>query len=237
MGLETALAIGAGSQLLGSGLQYFENTAARKRASSVASQAQSITGAPLPGQTNSGQDSFLQYLRSNPTALQPFQFNTSQAFKDLQANDTANLNDQLATLSAGAGSLSDRFGTGFASKQALLQSRFAGDIAARNAGIAQSSFNTALSTGLQSFLSAQQNQTNAALAQRAQQLQALGINVPSTGAGQLVSQTGGDIAQLLTLLNYFKGQSGGTGSVPSYSGSYAPGYNPGYSEYYAGGGT
>jgi len=212
MGVETAIAIGAGASLLGSGLQYGENRAARKRAEKASTLGSRVAGAPLPTQDfNVGQDSFLQYLRANPTALKPFQFDASQAFKDLMAQDQQTINDQALQLSAGAWSLGSRYGSGFAAKDAILRSRFASDIAARNAGIAQSSFNTALSTGMQDFGLRQSNlmqllalRQQGELARREQQLQALGLGsaIPQTNAGQLVSQTGSDLSQLLLISKF-----------------------------------
>lgn len=223
MGVETALAIGG--TLVGGAMQYGENRAARKRSQQVADQAANITGAPLSstgaiqGALNSGQDSYLQYLRSDPNALKPFSFDASSAFKQLQGQDTQVINDQANALSAGAGSLGARFGSGFAAKDALLRGRFANDIAARNAGISQSSFNTALTAGMSDFQSKQNRQTQLLqllsgneLAARGQQLQGLGLGAsqpyPSTGA--LVSQTGGDIASLMMLMKYLNGGGGGT---------------------------
>lgn len=232
MGIETALALGVGSSLIGGALQYGENKAARKRATQVTDQASAIAEQPLGSATsiqqalNPGQDSFLQYLRSNPTALKPFQFDASQAFKDLQANDTQQITNQLDALSAGAGSLGARFGSGFAAKEALARSNFAAQIGARNAGIAQNSFNTALNAGMADFQSGVSNRTallqllqQGQLAQRGQQLQALGlgVQVPGTGAGQIISSTGGGIAQLLTLMNYMN--KSGTGAGASGSGA------------------
>lgn len=201
MGMETAaLAIGGGSSLLGSALQYGENRAARKRANQIQDQALGIANQPI----NIGQDSFMQYLRANPNALQPFQFDTSNMFKALGRQDTQTIGDQVAQLRAGAGrgGLGERFGTGFASREALLRGRFATDISARNAGIQQSSFNTALQFGSQDYNANRALQLQALLGGRGQQLQALGlgagIQMPSVGAG--VSQGGTDIAQLLLLM-------------------------------------
>lgn len=217
MGLETALAIGAGSQVLGGILGYGENKAAAKRASQTAAKGSAIAGAPLASTAtinqalNSGQDSFLQYLRANPTALRPFQFDASSAFDALKANDQQTINDQINQLSAGAGSLGARFGSGFAAQDALTRERFASGIAARNAGIAQSSFNTALNAGLTDFQAGQNTKLqlmqllqSGILGQRGQQLQALGLNgaIPSSGAGSIVGGTGSDIGQLLLLANF-----------------------------------
>lgn len=227
MGIETALAIGAGSSLVGAGLQYGENRAARRRSKDLSQQGSDITNAPLDSTTsiqqamNTGQDSFLQYLRSNPTALKPFQFDASEAFKSLQANDELNIGDQANALRSGAGSLGQRFGSGFAAQEAKLRARFAATTAARNADISQSSFNTALGAGLTDFNAKRGNQLQmlqllqgGELARRQQQLAALGFGagLPQPGIAGTVSQTGGDIASLLTLLQYFNKGGGTSGS-------------------------
>lgn len=235
MGIETAALIAAGgSQLIGTGMQYFENRSARKRADQLSARATSIADQPLEstdaikGALNTGQDSFMQYLRANPTSLKPFQFDTSQAFKDLQAKDTQTINDQALQLSAGAGSLGARFGSGFAAKNAMLRGRFASDIATRNAGIAQSSFNTALNAGMQDYqFTGAQNQSrtlsllqmlqSGQLSQRQQQLAALGFGagLPQPGFGAQVSQAGGDFGSLLMLMNFLKGPGGGPAPTKS----------------------
>lgn len=229
MGVETAIAIGAGSSLIGAGLQYGENRAARKRSKELNQQGSDITAAPLDSTTsinqtlNTGQDSFLQYLRSNPTALKPFQFDASEAFKQLQANDALNIGDQADKLRAGAGSLGERFGSGFASQEAKLRARFAAGIGTRNAGIAQSSFDTALNAGMADYSGTRNNKLQllqllqgGELGRRQQQLAALGFGsgLPQPGSAGIVGQTGSDISQLLMLMNYFNkaGGAGGAGA-------------------------
>lgn len=239
MGVETALAIGAGSQLVGAGLQYGENRAARKRSNQLEQKATGITEAPLDStasinqQLNTGQDSFLQFLRSDPSALKPFQFDASQAFKDLQANDAINIGDQANQLRSGAGSLGQRFGSGFASQEAKLRARFAATTAARNADISQSSFNTALTSGMSDFNSSRNNKLQllqllqgGELGKRQQQLAALGFGagLPQPGAGALVGQTGSDISSLMMLMNYFNKSGAGAArtSIPSSTTNYFP---------------
>jgi len=241
MGIETAIAIGAGSQLLGAGLQYGEQRAARKRSQQASDQAMRISEAPLgsegaiQGQINKGQDSYLQYLRSNPTGLQPFMFDYSKAWQDLQANDQQNLTDQVNQQSAGAGSLGARYGSGFAAQSALLRSRVTAANQARNAGIAQSSFNNALQTGFADFSSGQSRQLqllqmlqSGELSQRGQQLQALGFgsSLPYPSTGATVGQTGNDLASLLLLAGYLgkgSGAGGAGGIVPAPA---STNYNP-----------
>jgi hypothetical protein len=226
MGVETALAIGAGSSLVGSVLGYGEQRAARKRQERMSDQAINLTQGANPvdslilqhlSRPNSGQDGFLQMLRNNPNALKPYTFDYSQAFKDLQARDQYTINDQVSGLRAGAGSLGERFGGGFASREALLRGRFGADISARNAGIAQSSFNNALQFGSQGYAVGQQ-QNNALLGlllnseqgRTQQQLAAMGMAaapLPSTAG--TIAQGGVDIAQLMLLGRYFGGTGGG----------------------------
>lgn len=206
MGVETAIAIGAGSQLLGAGLQYGENRAARKRV-----QANEDL---IKQNINSGQDSFLQYLRSDPTALKPFQFDASQAFKDLQAQDTLNTNDQINQLRSGAGSLGARFGSGFAAREAMLRSRITAANDARNAGIEQSSFNNALNAGMSDFNSSRTNQLQLLSLLQGGGLAQQQFAAGPAGTGNMLGQAGGDIGSLLTLLSYLN-KSGGTGAKPT----------------------
>lgn len=233
MGLETvALGIGAGSSLLGSVLGYGEQRAARKRASDIVNQDQGDLTSLISGRLNSGQDSYLQYLRSNPNALDPFKFDTTALFKALGTQDTQNLNTQVGQLRSSVGSLGERFGSGFASREALLRERFAADVGARNAGISQTSFNSALSLGLQDFQASRtnQNQLLGILAgtqqQRIQnQLAALGVGA---NAGSTLASGGLDISQLLLLSHFLGSKSGGTSATvptPSWAvptGSYTP---------------
>lgn len=221
------ITLGLGASLVGTGLQYAENRAARRRASQIQGQAMGIAGgAPfadinqlIAGKLNTGQDGFLQYLRANPGGLQPFQFDTSSAFKALQAQDVQTTADQVAGLRSSVGSLGERFGTGFASREAILRSRLGSDIAARNAGLAQSSFQNALQAGLADFTGTRQNQAqllglllNSRQAQVGNQLQALGLGagIQIPGFGAQVGQTGSDIASLMLLRQYLGGGAGGT---------------------------
>lgn len=233
MGIETAIAIGAGSSLVGSALQYGEQRAARKRQERMSDQAINLTRGPNAvdsmilqhlSRPNTGQDGFLQMLRNNPNSLKPYTFDYSQAFKDLQARDQFVLKDQLGGLRSSAGSLGERFGSGFAAKEAMLRSRFGADISARNAGIAQNSFNTALQFGQQGYAVGQQ-QNNALLGlllnsqqgRTQQQLAAMGLaSAPLPSTAGTIAQGGVDIAQLMLLGNYFKGgaSAGGMTSPP-----------------------
>lgn len=220
MGIEAvALGVGVGSSLLGSVLGYGEQRAARRRASDIVNQGQGELDSMISGKLNSGQDSYLQYLRSNPGALDPFKFDTSQEFKALAAQDQQTIGDQAAQLRSSVGSLGERFGSGFASREALLRSRFATDVGVRNAQISQGSFNTALGLGLQDFQASRANQSQllGILAGTRQQniqnqLSALGIG---GNAGSQAASGGLDISQLLLLSHFLGGSGGGGGGVTS----------------------
>lgn len=230
MGLETALAVSGGASVVGSALQYGENRAARKRAQKASDAGSAIASQPT---INIGQDSLLQQLRANPGTLDPFMFDTSKAYAGYAAQDKMNLQDQVNQLGASAGSLGARFGSGFAAKSALLRQRVLADTGARNAGIAQSSFNSGIGFGLQDqqqkiglLQLIQQGQFQ----QRGQQLQALGLgaSVPGTGAGQLVSQSGADIGNLALLMSVLGNKkTGGTAAVPTPAGTTYGGGWPG----------
>ena len=244
-----ALLAGAGSSIFGAISGYNENKAARKRQAAATDAGVALTQGSNPvdqlimqklSQPNVGQDGFLQYLRSNPNGLQPYMYDQSKAFKGLQAQDAYVTNDQVNQLRAGAGSLGERFGTGFASKEAMLRSRIAAGIDARNAGISQSSFNTALQYGQSGYAMGQQ-QNNSLLGlllssqqgRTGQQLQALGLAAqPLQSSGNPIGQGGVDIAQLLLLKQFLGGGSGGgTGPLPpttTPAGNFgAPIWNPG----------
>jgi hypothetical protein len=241
MGIETAaLLIGGGSSIASGILNYGEQRAARKRTEKNQDAAVGLTQGPnavdqlIMGQLskpNSGQDGFMQYLRSTPGALKPYLYDQSAAFKGLQANDQFNINDQVNQLSAGAGSLGARFGSGFAAHDAMLRSRFAAGISARNAGISQSSFNTALQAAMSGY-GMQQSQNNGLLGLLLQsqqgrtqaQLAARGLaSAPLPGTAQSVGQSGIDVAQLMLLGKYFGGGAGTT--TPPIIGS-SGGFNP-----------
>ena len=223
-------AIAAGSQILGGLLSYGEQRAARRRqnqAMDLASTGYADIENLINSRLNSGQDSFLQYLRANPGALKPFQFDASQAFKDLQAQDTLTTNDQVAGLRSSVGSLGERFGSGFASREALLRARIAAGLGARNAGISQSSFENALQAGMADYNAriGQNNQLVGILANlKSQQIgQQIGLlTSPQPGFGSLIAGTGGDIAQLMVLQNYLNNSSAPRAPVSSYGGYTAP---------------
>lgn len=225
MGLETALAISAGSSILGGILQAREGSRLRNQASNIAGNGNqdimSLIQGYLGQQRQNGPDPFGTYLRTNPAALAPYSFDLSKAYQGYQAQDKMNLTDALSTLSAGAGSLGARFGTGFAGKQAVLQSRFLADQGARNAGIAQSSFNTALGAAQSAFGNTQSQQTgllSLLLSARnsgvQNQLAALGVGAGAPTPGQIVSGVGGGIGSLAFLLPFLRDMGSQTGAGP-----------------------
>lgn len=221
--------LGIGATVAGGVLKYGENVAARGRAAKVSQQAQGLTAGGnadieriIQGYLtppNQGQDSFLQYLRANPNGLAPYQYDQSKAFDLLKANDVQTTADQVAGLRSSVGSLGERFGGGFASREAILRSRLGADIATRNAGISQSSFQNALQAGMQGFQYQRSNvaqllQTLLAARQGgvSNQLQALGLGAaqPYPSIGEGIQQGGIDIAQLQLLAKYLGGGTGGT---------------------------
>jgi hypothetical protein len=154
--------------------------------------------APTPVGTegaNAGQDALLQMMRASPDyqrdttldeTLKRLQtgtgFDTSKEFEALNAQDMLGLNQQVAGLHASAGSLGQRFGTAMGSNEARLRSQFLTNQGARNAQIAQGSFEANRAAQLQAAgLAGGQNQfLNNFLLQAAGQRQAA-----ATAAGQL----------------------------------------------------
>lgn len=90
-------------------------------------------------QINPGNDALMQFLRADPSR----QFDTSSSFAGLEANDQRQINLQTDQLRAGYSGLGQRFGTAAQANEGRVRSDFASQIAARNAGIAQSSFESA----------------------------------------------------------------------------------------------
>lgn len=256
MGVETGIALG--STLIGGAMQYGENRAARKRATKASDEAKAVAGAgpseaerliysTLVPQLNQGQDSFLQYLRAKPGALDPFMYDQSKMFEGLKAQDTQTINDQVAGLRASAGSLGSRFGSGFAAREGMTRERFASDIGARNAGISQNAFNFAVTSGMQDYgqtASINQNRlgllfqalntgVSADTNRRQQMLSAIGMGagIPMPSAGAAIGQTGVDIAQLLMLSKFLGNKSSGTPPAPAGNNVPIPGrviYNTPY---------
>lgn len=100
------------------------------------------------GQQNVGQDALMQFLRSDPSKQTPF--DASKAFDMLQANDQrlqSNAVNQLAQTFSG--SIGQRFGTAARRSTSDLLANLAGQFGARNAGIAQSSYENAANRSMQ----------------------------------------------------------------------------------------
>lgn len=103
----------------------------------------------FPDGTNMGNDAIMQMIRANPEGassramgrlesiadMNPNDF--SGFFDGFNASDNAMTEDQVLGLNRGVKGLGQRGGTARATSEALLRSRIAGDIGARNAGIAQ----------------------------------------------------------------------------------------------------
>lgn len=134
--------------LLGTGLNIYggiqSTNAANKKNQGITDAA---TGMFLPtvgipqtlAAINPGNDALMQFLRADPSR----QFDTSGAFTALEANDQRQIDQQANALRAGYSGLGARFGTAANRNEGRLRGDFAAQIAARNAGIAQNSFEAA----------------------------------------------------------------------------------------------
>lgn len=87
---------------------------------------------------NAGQDSYMQLLKTGGSP-----FDTSKMFETLAPLDQRLIDQQVAQLQGSAGSLGARFGTANADREAMLRRDFTQNIAARNAGIQQQSYESA----------------------------------------------------------------------------------------------
>lgn len=151
------------------------------------------------------------------------QFDNSQLFKSLGALDRQLLNEQVGELHGSAGSLGQRFGTAMMQNEAMLRGNFANQASARNAQIAQQSFEAAqgramqglgMMQGQQQFLSqhplaalAAQMQAGQALSQIGLGQQELGANVNLQNAG-FMNQAGQFNAGQQQNMNQFAAQQG-----------------------------
>lgn len=170
MGLETAMLIGAGSQLLGTGMSVYEGSRQSSRQRRLSSQAQGMmqtqpTAAELamqqllagfgngsaPGMQgfNTGQDALAQMLRAS-AGYNGDPFDTSSQFAALEPIEAREQQRALGTLRGSAGSLGARFGSAFAGREATLLNTMTQDAASRRAGIAQTSYEAAQGRRLQS---------------------------------------------------------------------------------------
>lgn len=151
---------------------------------------------------NTGQDSLMQLARGSS-------FDTSPEFAALNAQDQNNINEQVNQLRGSAGSFGQRFGSAMMKQEGTMRDQFATNIAARNAGISQQSFNDsanrqlsagqALQTGGIGYggLNLQGQQFNVQSGQGAQQFNASNqLQADMSNQGVQASQ-----AQLLANLN------------------------------------
>jgi hypothetical protein len=106
-----------------------------------------IDTAPIMGNFNVGQDALMQFLRSNPQNQQ--EFASSQAFDMLQGLDARNQNQAVNALNANFSTLGSRFGSGAARQTSDLLANIGAQTGARNAGILQSSFESAAQRRMQ----------------------------------------------------------------------------------------
>lgn len=99
-------------------------------------------------QTNTGQDALMQFLRADPSKQTPF--DASSAFEMLKSNDARQQQGALEALNANFGSsIGSRFGSAARKSSSDLLANIAGQIGTRNAGIAQSSYESAANRSLQ----------------------------------------------------------------------------------------
>ncbi len=100
------------------------------------------------GQQNPGQDALMQFLRSDPSKQTPF--DASKAFEMLQANDQRQQAGAVNALNQNfSGSIGQRFGSAARQSTGDLLANMAAQFGARNAGIAQSSYENAANRGMQ----------------------------------------------------------------------------------------
>lgn len=119
---------------------------------------------------NTGQDAIMQMLNRGITLPTDAslgedlrsagqKFDTSDLFASLAPQDARMLDEQVAQLRGSFGTLGQRFGTAAGQQERQLRGNFIQDVAARNAGIAQTSFENAANRNLQGLtLQAQREQ-------------------------------------------------------------------------------
>jgi hypothetical protein len=151
---------------------------------------------------NPGNDALMQFMRADPSrqlnagttaALtgmmnNPAQFDASSAFSGLAANDARTIQNAMTSLTGSFGGLGQRFGTAAMRQASDLQGNIAGQIGARNAGIAQTSFADAQARAMQAagILTGREQfgQTQAFNAANALNQQGLGVAQLAAGLGQ-----------------------------------------------------
>jgi hypothetical protein len=110
-------------------------------ANAVSTNTGSIDASSILSSFNPGQDALMQFLRADPS--KQTSFDTSLAFDNLQALDKRNQDTAIAGLNANFGGLGQRFGTSAMHQTSDLLANMGAQTGARNAGILQSSFESA----------------------------------------------------------------------------------------------
>lgn len=150
---------------------------------------------------NTGQDGLLQMMNKNISAphdasIDPMlqagtgQFDNSALFKSLAPQDKQILDEQVNQLRGSAGSFGQRFGSQMMKQEGNMRGQFANNVAARNAGIQQQSFEQAagrnlqgagIQTGREQFFGQQPFQNAQLQMQAAQGLQQGGLQQAGLG--------------------------------------------------------
>lgn len=167
----------------------------------IPSAVASLSQLPTAGEAfNVGQDGLMQSMRRDISAVQDpnvssslaravngdTQFNNTELFAALQGLDQRALNDQVTALQGSAGSFGQRFGTAGQQAEANLRGNFTAQTRARDAQIAQQSFEAAqgrMMQGLGLGLNREQFGTQTAL-QNAQLQQAAAAQLAGLGVQQ-----------------------------------------------------
>ena len=132
----------------------------RQAPTAIAGDTGAIDINSILGNVNPGNDALSQMLRSDPLSStttarlsqmmnNPAQFNASQAFAGLQAQDQLTTKNALTNLLGSFGGLGQRFGTSAQNQAGNTLANISAQLDARNAGIAQSSFSDAQARALQ----------------------------------------------------------------------------------------
>lgn len=170
----------------------------RKAPSAIDPAMGNIDIGAITARANPGNDALMQFMRSDPSrqlnagttsALtgmmnNPAQFDASQAFSGLQAQDARTIQNAMTSLTGSFGGLGQRFGTSAMRQASDLQGNIAGQLAARNAGIAQSSFTDAQARAMQAagLLNSREQFSSGQALNAAQSLNQQGLGVASLAA-------------------------------------------------------
>jgi hypothetical protein len=205
-------------QGIGTGWNIYSGIQNQKNANAKTSHINNLAGAFLqnPNQNiqsilqriNPGQDSLMQFLRADPSRT----FDTSTAFGQLEANDNRQINNQASALRAGYSGLGQRFGTSAQRNEGRMRSDFASQIAARNAGLAQSSFESSQGRSMQAAQLLSQLSSGIYQQSGNQNAQLLAIMAGLPPQGSLATPIGTgmqDLGQLLQFLPLIRQLGGG----------------------------